>query len=75
MPEAQLCETCGGPLDWRGRCMTCASLERLRGRIAATGGFREKRNRRKRTAETEKPKTWNGPSGVDNALPNGDRLD
>lgn len=83
MEAQQLCEKCRGPLDWRGRCLTCAQLERLRGTIAERGGFKAKREKRKgasRTGESgipankpAEPKGWNGPSGVDNALPLGDR--
>ena len=74
MPEQPKCEKCGGPLDWRGRCITCASLERLRGTIQNQGGFnRKERRERKTEKKPATPKTWNGPSGVDSAVPNGDK--
>lgn len=74
MEAQQLCEKCGGPLDWRGRCVTCAQLERLRGTIQDKGGFnRKERKERKPDKKPVQPKQWNGASGVDNALPLGDR--
>lgn len=71
MNETPICEKCSGPLDWRGRCVTCSQLERLREKVASTVGFREKR--RPRTMPQARPREWSKPSGVESSLPTGDR--
>lgn len=64
------CEACGAVLDWKGRCGLCVRFERLRGEVARNGGFKADRRERRRE---HKLKPWNGHSGVENAVPNGDK--
>jgi predicted ATP-dependent serine protease len=61
------CASCGAPLDWKGRCQLCVGFDRLRGTIAAAGGFKTARRQRR------KARAWSGNSGVDSAVPKGDR--
>lgn len=70
--KGHFCQKCGSPL-MNDTCPLCASMARLRQTVAASGGFKGRRKRTLAQSSNRLKRAWTGHSGVDSAVPNGDR--